>query len=313
MRKILLATDGSRDAMRAAHYIARLYKGASDVEVTVLNISPAIPPLFREPGHGPAVHKQFAAWKKRRSEEAKGYFKEATQVFLDAGFRKSHIKTRYVQQVVGVARDIVRELDAGDFDACIVGKKGVGWIDDIFLGTITRKLIEISENHPLWLLDGKGTNSRRVLIAMDETPRAVEIARYVGRMLHGLSSVHLFFYHYCTPFTECLSPEEREQMKESEQEAVEMERLRMTQISRKATEAVLEEGIDSKALKYEFQYDQSVRPKTVSQAILSKLKEEKCGTLVLGRKGFTAAREFPIGSMARRTIAEAEDCGVWLL
>ena len=38
MRRILLATDGSRNALGAVHYVANLYKGASDVEVMVLNL-----------------------------------------------------------------------------------------------------------------------------------------------------------------------------------------------------------------------------------------------------------------------------------
>jgi hypothetical protein len=61
----------------------------------------------------------------------------------------------------------------------------MGWIDTILLGSITSKLLEVSENHPLWLVDGKGWKSRRVLIAIDETPRAIELARYEGRMLQG--------------------------------------------------------------------------------------------------------------------------------
>ena len=156
MRRILLATDGSRNALGAAHYVANLHKGASDVEVTVLNVSPSIPPIYRELGHGHAVHRQFMAWKKKREEEAKGYFEAASKVLLEAGLKKSHIKTRYLHQVVGVARDIIRELDAGPFDACVIGKKGMGWFDFIFLGGITSKLLEISENHPVWLVDGNG-------------------------------------------------------------------------------------------------------------------------------------------------------------
>ena len=313
MRRILLATDGSRNALGAVHYVANLYKGASDVEVTVLNISPAIPPLYREAGHGAAVHRQFMEWKKKREEEAKAYFHDASKVFLEAGFKKTQVKTRYLHQAVGVARDIIREVDAGPFDACVVGKKGMGWFDSIFLGSITSKLLEVSENHPLWLVDGKGSKSRRVLIAMDETPHAVELARLAGRMLHGLSAVHILFYHYCSPFTETLPAEERKRMRDSEEEVVERERARMAQIVKEAREAILDEGLKPRSLNYQFQYDPSARSKKISRAILSKLKEGDYGTLLLGRKGTTRAREFRMGSVALRIITESQHCTVWVI
>jgi nucleotide-binding universal stress UspA family protein len=299
--------------MGAAHYVSTLYKGVSEVEVTVLNISPFIPPLYRELGHDPAVHRQFMAWKKKREDEAKGYFEATSRVLLEGGLKKSHIKTKYLQQVVGVARDIVRELDAGAFDACVVGKKGMGWFDTVFLGSITGKLLEVSENHPLWLVDGRGAKSRRVLIAVDETLHAVELARYAGRVLQGLSATHILLYHYCAPFTEILPSEERKRMKETEREVVAREKARMARIVEKAKEAILEAGLKPRSLNYQFHYDPSARHKKISRAILSKLQEGDYGTLLLGRKGITGAREFRIGSVALRIITEAQHCAVWVL
>lgn len=313
MRKILLTTDGSRPALGAAHYVANLYKGAPDVEVTVLNISPAIPPLYRELSSDPAVYRQFTVWRKKREEEAKRYFEATSRILLEGGLKKSHVKTKHVHQAVGVARDIVRELDAGSFHVCVVGKKGMGWFDTIFLGSITDKLLEVSENHPLWLVDGTGAKSRRVLIAVDETLHAVELARHAGRMLRGLSPVHVLFYHYCSPFTEILPNEERNRMKETEKEVVAMEKARMAQIVGIAQDAILDEGLKPRSLNYQFDYNPSARHKKISRAILSKLKEGDYGTLLLGRKGTTGAREFRMGSVALRIINEAQHCSVWVV
>ncbi|MGV8073798.1 MAG: hypothetical protein AB2L11_04465 [Syntrophobacteraceae bacterium] len=46
MKRILLATDGSNFALSSAAYLADLYEGASDLEVTVLNILPSAPPFI---------------------------------------------------------------------------------------------------------------------------------------------------------------------------------------------------------------------------------------------------------------------------
>jgi len=313
MRNILLATDGSGHALKGAQYVAELYKGTSDVDVTVLSISPAVPPIYREGIRDAAIRKQFAAWKKKREEEARGYIDGATKVLFKGGFKKSHVKGRYEQQVVGAARDIIRVVDAGLFDACVVGKKGMGWIGSLFLGSITDKLIEISEDHPLWLVEGKKGKARRILAAMDETGRAVDLARYMGSMLKGLEDVEILFYHYCAPFTEDLSPEERRKLKKLEERAVEREKEEMSHYFEEAKKVLVDLGFDEKSVGYEFQYDKSARPKKVTQAILARLKKGNYGTLVIGRKGATQAREFRLGSVAMRIIAEAKDCVVWVI
>jgi nucleotide-binding universal stress UspA family protein len=313
MRSILLATDGSDHSLRGAEYVADLYKGAADVNVTVLTISPTVPPIYREEVDDPMIQEQFTAWKKKREEEAEAYTDAARKALLKGGLKENQVNAKYVQQLVGVARDIIREIDAGRFGACVVGKKGLGWFGNMFLGSITDKLLQISEDHPLWLVEGKKRKSRKILVAMDETSHTVNLARYVGTMLKGLEGVSILFYHYCAPFTEDITPEERKKMKEVERRVIEREQQEMSHYFEDAKKALLDLGFAKKSVTYEFQHDRSGRPKKVTQAILDKLKKGGYGTLVIGRKGSTHAREFRIGSVAMRTVGEARDCAIWVL
>ena len=313
MRNILLATDGSEHSLRGAQYVAELYEGASGVDVSILTISPTIPPIYREEAHDPAIRKQFAAWKKKREEQGKENIGAATKVLVKGGMKKSRIKGKHEHQLVGVARDIVREADAGQFDACVVGKKGMGWFGSTFLGSITDKLLEISEDRPVWLVEGKKWKPRKILIAMDETEHTLELAHYVGTMLEGLEGVEMLFYHYCFPFTEDLSAQERKKLKDAEERAIEREKEEMSHFFDEAKQLLLDLGFEDEKVTYEFHVEKSAKPKRVTQAILEKLKKGGYGTLVIGRKGATHAREFRLGSVAMRIVAESKDCAVWVV
>ena len=313
MKRILLATDGSNFALSSAAYLADLYQGAADVEVTVLNVLPSVPPLYREEHYDPLIRKDYAVWKKKRVEEAKKYTEEAMKVLQRVGFKKSHIQAKHAPQIVGVARDIIREADAGYYDACVLGKKGMGWFDDIFLGSITNKLLEISENHPVWLVSGNEWKSRKVLVAMDHTPKAVLLARYVGEMLSGLEGVQIHFYHYRAPFAEDLTEKEKGRMREIERRMTERDKEEMDRYFDEARKVLGELGYDRKAFSTRFDYDESASPRKVSQAILQEVRKGKYGTLVLGRKGSTQAREFRLGSVVLRTVSEVENCAVWVV
>jgi nucleotide-binding universal stress UspA family protein len=313
MRRILLATDGSEYALRSSAYLADLYKGTSDVEIAVLHISPPVPPIYREERHDPQIRKVYAAWKKKKEQEAKKYIEQAAGVLQRGGLKRSQIKGKHARQIVGVARDILREADAGHSDACVIGKKGMGWFDDIFLGSITSKLLEISENHPVWLVSGKKWNSRKVLVAMDHTAQIVQLARCVGQMLRGLEGVKIRFYHYFASFTETLTTEERKKMKEFEKRVAEKERDRMFHFFAEAQRVLEDLGFSKKGVEYEVFKGESASPKKVSQRILKEVQDGNHGTLVIGRKGATGAREFGLGSVAWRISTEAENCAVWVV
>jgi nucleotide-binding universal stress UspA family protein len=313
MRRILLATDGSEHALGSAAYLADLYKGTSDAEITVLHISPPVPPIYREERKDPQIRKVYEAWKKKKEHEAKRYIEDSAEVLQDGGVKRSQIKAGHAQQIVGVARDILREADAGHYDACVIGKKGMGWFEDMFLGSITSKLLEISENHPIWLVSGKKWNSRKVLVAMDQTAQIVQLARYVGQMLRGLEGVKIRFYHYFAPFMENLTTEERKKMKEFEKRVAEKERDRMFHFFGEAQRVLEDLGFSKKGVEYEVFKGESASTKKISQRILKEVREGKHGSLVIGRKGATGAREFRLGSVARRIATEAENCAVWVV
>ena len=313
MKRILLTTDGSNFALSSAAYLTDLYKGASDLEVTVLNILPSVPPLYLEEPHDPLIRKDYAVWKKKRAEEAKKYTEEAMKVLQRRGFKKSHIQAKHAPQIVGVARDIIREADAESHDACVMGKKGMGWFDDIFLGSITSKLLEISENHPVWLVSGNEWKSRKVLVAMDHTPKAVQLARYVGEMLRGLEGVQITLYHYCPPFAEGPAQNEEEKMKKIEKRMVERDKEEIDYFFDEAQKALEDLGYDKKTLDTRFEYGKSAATRRISPAIVKEMLKGKYGTLVLGRKGSTQAREFRLGSVVLRTVRKVENCAVWVV
>jgi len=313
MKRLLLATDGSGHALGASRYLADLYQGTPDVEITILHISPPVPPIYREERHDPQIQKVYGAWKKGKEQDAQRYLEESLRFLQKGGFKRSRIKTKHIQQVVGVARDIVREADAEHDDACVIGKKGMGWFDEVFLGSITSKLLEISENRPVWLVSGNRGDSRKVLVAMDHTAQTVQLAGYVGRMLQGLEGVHIRFYHYCAPFTEDLTAEERKKMREIEKQMVASERSQMLHFFGEAQKVLADLGFDRETVEYGFSQGRSASPRKVSQRILEEVREGKYGTLVIGRKGATGAREFRLGSVSWRIATGAENCAVWVV
>jgi nucleotide-binding universal stress UspA family protein len=102
-------------------------------------------------------------------------------------------------------------------------------------------------------------------------------------------------------------------LKELEKRVVEREKEELVHYYEESKKVLFDLGFPEKSLKFEFRYHRSARPKKVSQAILDQVKKGGFGTLVIGRKGATQAREFRMGSVAMRTAAESSNCAVWVV
>ncbi len=313
MRKILMTTDGSDHALRGAYYLAQLYRHTPEIEVCVLNISPKIPPLFVEEGHNPRIRKQLEAWRDRVEREAQAYLDKAARVLQEGGLKKDQVRTKYLRQRIDVARDIIREADGEKHEAIVLGKKGLNWLEEYFLGSITNKLLEISEDHPVWVVDGKNFDPKRVLIALDETEYAIKVARYVGQMFRGVAGVEIFLYHFCPSGVELLGPKEEKELKEANQHWLERKANQVAQFFGKAQKALAQSGIPGKNIHTRFFCDISHPDKKISQGILEEVQSEKIGTLVLGRKGSAQSRQYRLGSVVLRTVTGAENCAVWVV
>jgi nucleotide-binding universal stress UspA family protein len=313
MRRILMTTDGSNHALTGAHYLGQLFAGTAEIEICILNVSPKTPPLFLEESHNPRVRRQFEAWRDRIEREAKEYLHEAAQVLHKAGLKEHQIQTRHLRQRVGVARDIIQEADAEGCDAVVLGKKGMNWLEEYFLGSITTKLLEISENHPVWVVDGRDFDPKRILIAMDETEYAVSVAQYVGTMLKGVSGLEVFLYHFCPSGIQNLDSTEAQELQEAGEHWLERKMEIIEGFFKEAKQVLEKSGIPGRHIYTQFFCDISHPDKKISQGILDEVKAEKIGTLVLGRKGSSRAREFRLGSVALRTVSAAENCAVWVV
>jgi nucleotide-binding universal stress UspA family protein len=301
VRKVLLTTDGSEFSSKSALYLAQLYRGTKDVEVMLFHVWPSVPPLFSEEIHDPIIRKQFAGWKSRKEEETRKYLEHTAKVLVEEGLTKDQIQSKSSPQSTGVARDIIREADSGKYDASVIGKKGMGWFGEMFLGSITNKLLEIAENRPIWVVEGKGLNPRRVLLALDDTEYAIQLVQYAARMLRGIAEVEILLYHFCGPFCEITTEKELEEMKG------------MTQIFAQSQEVFTALDFKKEAVESRFEADFSIGAKKISRSILREAARGKYGTVVLGRKGSTRAREFRLGSVSLRTLAEADQGTTWVV
>jgi nucleotide-binding universal stress UspA family protein len=130
-------------------------------------------------------------------------------------------------------------------------------------------------------------------------------------MLQGLKGIEILLFHFCGPYCEILDPRESQDAREVREYFVSREQGKISQIFSQAKKILSGFGLDEQSIQTQFQADTSQTEKKASRQILAAAAQGKFGTLILGRKGVTRAREFRLGSVCLRTVSEAENCAVW--
>ncbi|HLJ60603.1 MAG TPA: universal stress protein [bacterium] len=134
MMRILLATDGSPHALRAAAFVARLTREVREAEVTVVNVGHVPTVAFGGPGAGAMV--DFG--------------------ILEEGLERAghEILDTTVLELTGVDAPVVKEYRRGDpasqileaakakgADLIVIGSRGLGQLGGLILGSVSERVL----------------------------------------------------------------------------------------------------------------------------------------------------------------------------
>ena len=163
--KILVATDGSEDAMLAARAAADL-SDKTGAELHVIHAWQYVAhPLF-DPEH--------------YEEEAERLLQEQTQLVTDAGaeVREAHLK---MAPAVDAILDVGEEIGA---DLVVVGSRGHGPIGRLLLGSVSEGVVHHATRPVLVLRGGQGSWPPELIVIGDDgsqtAGKAGELAASIG-------------------------------------------------------------------------------------------------------------------------------------
>ncbi|WPD18613.1 universal stress protein [Thermaerobacter composti] len=138
-RKVLVAADGKEDGMRLARAARDLFAGRTGTRITVLHVlAPPVPPALNNPfvppvGAGDDVLLLGEA-------NARAELEEARQWLAEAGIAAD------VDVAVGApGEEICRYAHAGGYELIIMGRRGLGRLQEVLLGSVSEYVLRHSK------------------------------------------------------------------------------------------------------------------------------------------------------------------------
>ncbi len=147
-QSVLMAMADAADARTLSRYAAEYLAPVPDLEYTLLHLIPPIPPTFWDDGHilSPAEQKgreaRIDSWRADWTRNVDRYMSEARSILVESGVPDQKIKAEIIQTKEGVARDLLNEIAAHQFQMVVIGKRSFKERKPFLIGSHANKVIQ---------------------------------------------------------------------------------------------------------------------------------------------------------------------------
>lgn len=307
-RRILVAVDGSEQTQEAVSYLSGIVP-AFDTNVVLFHIMNKVPDAFWDWEKDPMTPRHLdylKDWEMQKENQIRQFMRQARRVLVDVGIPEYSVMISIQKIREGIARDILTEAQRG-YDAVVIGRTGLGGIDERMLGSVASKAAGRLVTSALWLVGGKPRKGR-ILIAMDTSEGAMRAVEHVCRMAnvksHSVSLLHVVRgISVSAAGQEQIFPEGYRQrlLEESENE--------IRPAFEKATARLIAAGVKPDRIATKVISGVASR----AGAIVEEARQGGFGTIVVGRKGLTKVEEYDMGRVSQKLTQMAGSMALWVV
>ena len=308
-KKILIAVDGALQGIDAARYVA-LNFSKGDLKVNLMHVVSTEPEPFRDTANEHLFSRKMqtkqADWIRREKESAQEFLEETRHILLKANLGEGNVGVSLRERQVGIARDIIAESSRG-YDAVVIGRQGSSRFRDIFLGSISYKIVQAVVDTPVWVI-GEDIRSRKILVPVDGSRNSRKAVDYVGTFA-SFNGAEVTLFNAVREFRLAMldiSTPGEEKIEEKILAELEKDVQRMFASYRRRLEKA---GIEARGISSKY----TLQSRSRSGDILQEAKEGDFGTIVMGRRGLSSVHEFPLGRVTTKVLNRADHFALWIV
>ncbi len=308
LRKFLVAVDGSVYSNNTLRYLGRLFADLDEIHCHLLCIVPCtVSATGREWLDELDLLSTLSAESRKKFTAAKRYMNEAVLQFGRRGISPNQVTTQVLISRMDIASDIVLEARKGLYDALIIGRRGLGKLEEMVMGSTSSRVMEKCSDVPIWIVDGQ-VNSRRFLVPVDGSFHTLKAVDHLAFVLKNNPYAEITLFHSAAMFGQMRSVD-MDQCRELLGPRCNDELLADPESHFLIPERIL---LDSG-----FSPDKILRRTTTkglypSRQIVRQALMEEHGTIVMGRRTEDVKKGL-FGSVSDQVIAMAEDIAIWIV
>jgi nucleotide-binding universal stress UspA family protein len=307
-RKILIAVDGSDQALEAVRYISMIVP-PDLTDIVLLSVGTGFPEVYWDMNRNPLYRSKKVKVEKWLADNqlVLGEFKEkAFKILSDAGFSEEAVTVKTQTKKTDILKDIVQE-SYQDYQALVVGRSGISRLKDLVVGSMAFKLIEKIRHIPTIVVGGKPA-SNKILIAVDESIEAMRATTCIGDLARArelkVSLFHVFNTQNLSPISNNGTTRTLD-----EEAVLKYNKNNFRPYMDEAIKRLMKAGMNKQNISADFLFHQG----NPIQRIIDTAVEGSYGTIVVGRREVVSFMGVLLHRrVSNKLISSTHDIAVWV-
>jgi nucleotide-binding universal stress UspA family protein len=308
-KMIVVPIDGSENALKCLDYINRIFGSKHNLRLSMVYLVPKLPPiLVEESRKSRETMNQLREIERRNSQMAERILTDAKDRLIKIGFTKRTVEAVFRNIEVGIARDICSWAENNKkADAIFISSRGRSRLEAFFTGEIANKVLEYVKVCPVWMVKGT-VRSKNVLLAVDNSENAMRAVDHAGFILSG-TDVNVTLFHSKQDLRRFVPKEVVHEFPGVQKFWQKKAGDVVAPYMKKARAMLIQSGLAENQISVKL-VDGS---RSAARDILKEAEENAIGTVILGRKGYSAVKDYTMGSITKKVLDGASDMTVCIV
>ncbi len=159
MKRMLIALDESKGAMKAVEYVAERFSRTADLQITLLHVLPNLPAIFWDDGHilsdeeKKERHKVVDKWLANCIANMEPVFEQATALLTAQGLKKQAITRKTVSDSLDTAESLLEAAHDAAARTIVLGRRGKSKEPRGQMGSVAGKVVSQGSGLTVILVD----------------------------------------------------------------------------------------------------------------------------------------------------------------
>ena len=306
-KKILIAIDGSIYSSQSLEYIALLFAGTPAIHFHLMICISSSESILPVPTDNRNSLFPEAPGTERKRQTAQSCLQKATDKLVRLGIAFERITSSVEISGQDIAITIQRQAEHLLMDSILVGRRGLNYVSEMLIGSVSATLLKNCHEIPLWIIDGEVLN-RNLLAPVDGSLPSLLAIDHLAHIMEERKDITIFLF-YCQHFLRKKNEANPEFCYPLwGKEWCDTYLTGDTHIFDGPTQLLIEAGIpESNIITLS-----EVPDLDAAHGIIRQAHKHHCGTIVIGRRGDGTTKGI-LGGVSDRTLKYSQDIALWVI
>ncbi len=195
MKKIMIAVDDSLHSKNAVHYAAHISVWVKNMSYVLFHAQPMLSQYLEDEARTDSKSlNQLNRIKAKNIEASHQLLEQYKSQMVQTGIEESQIQIVTHPVNLGIAKDILEYALKGQYDALVLGRRGISGLVEYYMGSVSSNIVHNSRVTPIWVV-GSNVIPAKILVPIDGSEFSLRAIDHLTYIVSDHSDISLTFLH----------------------------------------------------------------------------------------------------------------------